>query len=221
MKGIYNAKPPSPKYHNTWDVNIILNFISNMMANNSDLSLKELSLKLAMLIALTSGQRAQSIHEMDLELCQKHTEKFTFIFNVILKTSKPDNNKQLIEVIKFSDPALCPYRCLETYIERTNMLRQNSKLWISWKKPHKHIQRQTISRWLKCLLHLADIDTDTFSGHSTRHASTSKAQHQGVGLDCILKTACWSSDTNFKKFYLRSIPNHNKQHSRTFAEAIR
>ena len=67
IKGIYNIKPPLPKYSSTWDVDIVLRFLSNWMPL-SDSTLKELTLKAVTLVALVSGNRAQSIHQMKLNL---------------------------------------------------------------------------------------------------------------------------------------------------------
>ena len=47
----------------------------------------------------------------------------------------------------------------------------------------------------------ADIDTNTFSAHSTRGASTSKAKQVGVSALGILKAANWSSTSTFCRFY--------------------
>jgi hypothetical protein len=51
LKGVYNSKPPVPKYCITWDVSIVLSYIKTLQCNE-DLTLKELSHKLAILIAI-------------------------------------------------------------------------------------------------------------------------------------------------------------------------
>ena len=66
MKGIFSLRPPSPKYGITWDVDAVLQFLKTLFPLDK-LSLKELTLKSVCLAALVSGQRAQSLHEMDLE----------------------------------------------------------------------------------------------------------------------------------------------------------
>ena len=45
-----------------------------------------------------------------------------------------------------------------------------------------------------------------FTPHSTRGASTSAAVGR-IPIDTILKTAGWSSDNVFRKFYIREISN--------------
>ena len=54
MKGIFNDRPPKPRYGSTWDISVVLRKI-RAWGPNSGLTLKQLSHKLAMLIALTTA----------------------------------------------------------------------------------------------------------------------------------------------------------------------
>ena len=51
MRGIHNSRPPEPQYSNTWDVASVLSWLKTL-SDNKDLSLKKLSGKLALLMAL-------------------------------------------------------------------------------------------------------------------------------------------------------------------------
>ena len=87
-------------------------------------------------------------------------------------------------------------------------------------KPHREVNTQTISRWIKTLMRMAGVK-DVFSGHSVRHASTSKAKHLGVGLQTIMKTAFWKNALNFKQFYYRTIEtNEEHEDKKKFADAV-
>jgi len=55
LKGIFHDRPPLPRYTNTWNVQTVLNYLENLGENQS-LSLKELSWKLTMLLALHDQQ---------------------------------------------------------------------------------------------------------------------------------------------------------------------
>ena len=55
-KGIFQEKPPRPKYTEIWDVSIVLIYLQSLSPVDT-LSLKELTLKLVVLILLVSGQR--------------------------------------------------------------------------------------------------------------------------------------------------------------------
>ena len=58
MKGIFNLKPSLSRYGNTWDVQVVIDYLDSL--NTTELSLRLLSVKLATLLALTTGQRCQN-----------------------------------------------------------------------------------------------------------------------------------------------------------------
>ena len=218
FKGVYNLRPPLPRYGRTWDVNMLVNYLQTLDPASS-LTLKKLSMKCVALVAIVSGARAQSIHLMNIDLMHMTENRLTFYFDTPLKTSKAGRPAQVIEINRYTaNPACCVYAALTEYMNRTRELRKDSNLWISHRKPHEAVGRSSISRWIKDCLGLAGIDISTFSAHSTRMASTSKANNAGVGLQAILKTAGWSSPSNFLKFYMKDTAPD--QHRRDFAEAV-
>ena len=56
LKGAFHARPPLPRYTSTWDVRTALGYIEGL-GSNSLLSLKQLSYKLCMLLALIRPSR--------------------------------------------------------------------------------------------------------------------------------------------------------------------
>ena len=88
MKGIFNLKPALPRYVNTWNVQVVIDYLDSLIT--SELNLKLLSVKLATLLALATGQRCQtlwSIRIKDVELSDKFMK--IRIFD-LLKQSKPN-----------------------------------------------------------------------------------------------------------------------------------
>ncbi|CAB3991208.1 Hypothetical predicted protein [Paramuricea clavata] len=67
LKGEFEIKPALPKYKKIWDVEQVLTYVRSLTLN-SELSLKQLSHKLVMLLALLTGQRCQTIHKLMQEL---------------------------------------------------------------------------------------------------------------------------------------------------------
>ena len=65
MKGVYNLRPPQPKYSKTWDVEIVLRYLRSMELNDK-LTLKALSQKLALLFALVEASRSSELQALDL-----------------------------------------------------------------------------------------------------------------------------------------------------------
>lgn len=60
LKGCFNLNPPRARYSFTWDVNLVLSFLSSLYPLE-DLTLKNWTFKLVALVALTTAARAQSI----------------------------------------------------------------------------------------------------------------------------------------------------------------
>lgn len=101
---------------------------------------------------------------------------------------------------------LCPVISLKAYLEKTRVVRgDETKLFVSFIKPHKAVTSSSIARWLKSTLEDAGVDTSIFGAHSTRGASVSAASKAGITTADILKAAIWSSESVFQKFYHKSV----------------
>lgn len=209
MKGVFHLRPSLPKYNCTWSVDTVLKYLSTLYPLCS-LSLKQLSMKLVMLIALTTGQRSQTLFFMDLnniELCNVYVK---IRIGDLLKQSSVKNHLDEIYIEAYPNKELCVVETLIQYVSLTNTLRgTTSKLFISYIKPYKAVGKSTISRWIKDTLTEAGIDMKIFSPHSTRGASTSAAAAR-VPIDTVLRTAGWKTDCVFRKFYNRKVTNNSE-----------
>ena len=67
LKGIYNSRPPQPKFSTTWDVGKILDYIRSLGPTGL-LNLRQLTHKLAMLLALVYTSRASELHALDKDI---------------------------------------------------------------------------------------------------------------------------------------------------------
>lgn len=180
------------------------------MPLTSNLKLKDLTLKLTTLIALLTGQRCQTIRQLDLDLIQKLPSKYIFRIGSKLKHTQPGKHQELIELFQFSDKDLCVVEHIREYVSRTEKLRkENSLLLISYVRPHKPVSKDTVTRWVKVVLKRSGIDTTILTVHSSRAAATSYGAHAGVKLDDILKAAGWSSAQTFSKHYHKPIEENN------------
>ena len=215
MKGIFQEKPPRPKYTEIWDVSIVLSHLRSLSPVDK-LSLKELTLKLVVLILLVSGQRGQTVHLLSIDHMVPMNNCYTFQIVDHLKQSRPGVKNPIVELRPFKDKSLCVVTTLKEYLTRTQSLRgSESQLFISYTRPFRRVSRETISRWVKLVLTDSGIDTLRIKPHSTRAASTSAASNASVSLDDILHTAGWSSESTFAKFYNKPIVKEN-----TFADQV-
>lgn len=200
-------RPLRPKYQKTWDVSIVLNFIKTYFPLES-LSLKKLTEKLLILLALITAHRAQTLTLINIDNIKFFPSKIEILIPDTIKTSGPGKFQPLLVIPFFEEkPELCVASTLIHYLEQTKDLRGNVKnLFISFKKPHKPVVTQTISRWIKCILYTCGVDTSHYDAHSVRHAATSQAFKKGISLDIIRSTAGWSKTSSvFARFYNKPI----------------
>ena len=74
---VFNKRPPKPKYCFVWDVEAVLKYLTCLPPNDL-LSTKMLTLKLAMLLALTSASRCSEIKNQDINYLTKSESKCCF-----------------------------------------------------------------------------------------------------------------------------------------------
>lgn len=218
FKGVGNIRPPQKKYDSTWDPKIVLNFISQWTCGE-ETSLEQLSKKLVTLLALVTGQRMQTLSLIDTRDIQSVDDHIEIKIPGRIKTSGPRRMQPTLILPRYrADPSVCPAYTLECYVQRTEKLRkQKHNLFISFRRPYKTVSPQTLSRWVKDTLHKSGIDTNVFSAHSTRHASTSAASRRDINIDIIRKAAGWSENSDtFAKFYKLDIVSRKD----TFAKAV-
>ena len=212
LKGVFNLRPVTPRYLTTWDPDVVLEFLKTWSPAKS-LSLKQLSMKLVVLILLVSGRRGQILPELNVDNMVVDNTKYVFIFPAPkAKEGRPGYTVEPIKLKKFSpDRRLCVHHYLTIYLERTLLLRGAIRnVFVTSRKPYKVVSRDTFSRWVKTVLKKAGIDTSVFSAGSTRAASTSKAFRLGAPLDDILKGGGWSRATTFSKWYKKDIMKKNQ-----------
>ena len=214
MKGLFETNPPKPRYTSTWDVGKVLAHLKTLSPVKT-LSLKNLTLKLTMLLALVTAQRVQTLQLLDLDNLARG-RKFFFTFSEPLKHSRERKRAPKVDLSPYPpDRRLCVVTVLNEYASRTLPLRgTESALLISFTKPHNKVSRDTIARWLRTVMTDSGIDTSVFKAHSTRSAATSRAANTNVPIDNILEVGGWSNAGTFGKFYKKPLETN------TFANAV-
>ena len=202
LKGIYHFRTPLPRYSSTWDVAKVTSYLRTLFPLEQ-LNLKTLTMKTVMLCALSSAQREQTLCALDLNFKKQSQDCLSFVIAEHLKTSKPGKSLEVKFMSLPEDPSLCAMSTLAEYILRTEKLRSSSKLFISFIRPHKPVTTSTVGRWIKSVLSSAGIDTSVFKAHSVRGASVTNAYIRGVPVAEILRTADWTNERTFRKYYLR------------------
>ncbi|CAB4035953.1 Hypothetical predicted protein, partial [Paramuricea clavata] len=77
VKGIFELKPSLPRYRTVWNVSTVFNY-PRCQPNIADLSLKDLSLRLTLLLLLLSGQHCQTVYYFTMDNMELSEDKCVF-----------------------------------------------------------------------------------------------------------------------------------------------
>ena len=205
FKYFYRMKPSKPKYLTYWPIAKLLNFLAEWHPIHC-LSLKQLTLKTAALIALSSSDRGQTIQLLNIENTHLSEEAVTF---ERLKTTKRNSRPHEVKCLTSDTPSLnvCDY--VMAYMNRTIAFREKSvskglgnptQLFLSW-STHRPVTKATIASWLTTTLAMAGIDTSQFKAHSYRSAGLSMARSKGATISQIMTAGNWTNAKTFNSFY--------------------
>ena len=128
-----------------WILKTVFNLF-RQQKNAIDLSLKYLSLKVAFLLCLLSGQRCQPITCLDLKHMDLFEDKYVFYIHEKLKQSRAGYHLKALECMTYpKEEKLCLVTHLHEYIKRTEHIHlQNTQLLIRFIKPHSPISKDTL-----------------------------------------------------------------------------
>ena len=206
LKGMFKERPSLPKYTVTYDVNTVFTYIKTL-PDVISMTLEDLNKTTATMLCLLSGQRSQTLGAISINHMFLDNNTVVFYISTLLKQSRPTYHQQPIKFVRYHvDQALCPVKFISTYLTKTKEYRckESTKNFISYATPFKSVSSTTITRWVTNVLSRSGIETTTFTAHSTRSASTSKAK-RNLSLTEIAKAAGWSNNRTMAKFYNKPI----------------
>jgi hypothetical protein len=232
FRSFYKTRPIQAKHITFWPVEKVLNLLSQWHPP-ATLSMKQLTLKTVALLALSSSDRGQTLHAINIEQTDIADNTVMFIINSRLKTTRRVLKPKIVKCVNTDSPTfnVCDY--ILYYMNKTLGYRvaevakgrpKPTQLFLSWatKRP---VTKQTVARWLKYVLRLAGIQQ--YAAHSYRGAGLSHAFAKGVTIDQIVQAGDWTNATTFNRFYNRPPSSSNvpltilNQEVRTFSLAVR
>ena len=208
----YKNRPIFPRYFTTWDVGKVLKFLSTWHPPEK-LTMKQITLKTVALIALTSSDRAQTIHELNINHLNYVSQGLEFNIPCLLKHSQKGRPARKVLCVEWDKPELNVCKYVEYYLKKTFKFRFKA-VSLGKEKPNqfflshrtgKPVKRASISRWIRQVLDYSGIDTTTFKAGSTRSASASAANRLGATPNQILNQGDWTNLGTFNKFYNKSL----------------
>ena len=151
VKGVFEARPALPKHTNTWSVDSVLDYMCSL-PEIADLTLKQLTLRTVMLLALLTGQRGHALR-LKIGDIRMHHNKCVIVFSSKHKQTKPGAHTEPAEISAFTqNPKISLVGHLHAYLKQTEPLRKGQELLISFNKLHAPVARGTFSRWVKTML---------------------------------------------------------------------
>lgn len=205
LRGVAKTRPVKPKYDRIYSLDPIISKL-DQMAPLENLTLQQLTSKLAMLLALVTAHRKQTLIAIRRSNIHIVENGYEIEIPSRIKTTRPGSYQPLLLLPRFIDkPNLCVASTLEIYLERTSSLLETDNLFITTRRPHKAASKDTLSRWIRSFLSECGINSK-YAPHSVRHAATSSAQAKGIELSVIKNLAGWSATSKvFEIFYNRPI----------------
>ncbi|XP_071951900.1 uncharacterized protein [Antedon mediterranea] len=216
MKGVFNLKPPQPRYNDIWNAGDLLKYLRTLQPT-CELRLRDLTYKLVALITLITASRIQTVHLLRIDNMIIENDYVEFRINELIKQSRPGYHGQRIRLDAYqAEDNLCIVNVLKCYLAKTALLRKDEQqLLISYRKPHDKVSKDTIARWIKTILLNSGIDSK-YKPHSVRAAAASAANTKSVPVTQIMLNAGWTSEHTFRKFYNKPVLVENSE----FQEAI-
>ena len=138
LKGVYNLRPPTPKYVAIWNVNTLLSHIEH-----KDIStFYDITKKLATLFDSCIIHSYRYITDTEV----------SFTFDEVHKHSRPNYKQKPLIFRAFTSRDLCPVTTLIAYLEHRIPVSGDPALCIITVKPHKKASKDSISRRIKLCL---------------------------------------------------------------------
>ena len=107
VSGVFDLRPPKPRHMFVWDVKQVLDFVKEKFGDNDQLSNKELTLKVTILLALTTSSRISALDILDLNHMTKTSECCEFRFQMLHKYWRRDEFPLLSKLMRSYQINLC------------------------------------------------------------------------------------------------------------------
>ncbi len=197
-KGAQNLAPLPAAKLSVWDPNKVLNMIQGRIRSSSFLCLAKEAL---ILLLLATGWRVDDAWKLSGEVTFVHEAA---IFRFAQKRKCPIKRVYTVtQTVKsfVSSPRICPVEAIRAFLICARKKRDNQKfLFVS--STGSRASKDTLRRWVRDELKLAGISA---SAGSCRSASTSLAMERNMSIDVVMRSAGWTSENTFRRYYQREV----------------
>jgi len=149
LKGVFELKPSVARYEVIWDVNLVLDYLTNL-PSEIDMPLSLLTHKLVMLLALASKQRAQTLHSISVDDIKFSKGQVIIPIRKLLKHMTQSRHKLTLNLKEFSVQSICVVRMMRLYLTKTASIRgEHKQLFISYSSPISLCRRKQLAVGLR------------------------------------------------------------------------
>ncbi len=222
LKGARRMNPSRPPLVPSWDLSIVLAGLQRGPFEPLDsVELKFLSLKTALLTALTSIKRVGDLQAFSVsEECLVFGPVYSHVVlrprpGYVPKVPTTPFCDQVVNLQALpseeADPALallCPVRALRIYVTRTRSVRSSEQLFVchGGQQKGKAVSKQRLAHWIVEAVALAYQSQGEpcplgVRAHSTRSVASSHALAHSASLADICRAAGWATPNTFARFY--------------------
>ena len=174
---MFNTRPPTPRYNNSGEVTPVVDFLRSLSEN---LALLQLSKKVVTLMVSSNADRCSDLAALDWEYMNWTSPGAQFTIVQLTKTRASGPPRTVLYAVLQEDTNICPVTNLRKYIEMTAPyvagMESPRPVFITSRKLYRRARTATLGHWIKDTLKMAGVDTERFTAHSIRSASTSQAK---------------------------------------------
>ncbi len=215
LTGMFNDRPPTRPQVPAWDLNTVLEFLSNVPFEPlGNATLKNLTFKTVMLVALASGHRCSEIQAISASASVFVNDGVNLFCRTDFvpknETSSFKHTPLFLPKIGMhssvrEDRLWCPVRALCKYLQRTSNLKEdNDQLFLTYVEPHRPAAIRTVARWLVAVL--VDFKVVDSSSHPRVHSTRAVASSWG-SLWLVFARVCRGSQLlHFRQYTIAMWP---------------
>ncbi len=197
-KGAQNMAPLPREKVVIWDPAQVLNAMRNRPLPSSFLVIAG---EAVLLLLLATGWRVDDVWKVGSEVqFFDDSARFKFVEKRKCKIKGKHTVSQTVRKFLECD-RICPIEAVQRFLNCAVRVRKDDVFLFVSQTGHR-ASKDSLRRWVQAELAKAGIIA---SAGSCRSASTSSAAERQVSIDSILKSAGWSSENTFRRFYHRTV----------------
>lgn len=219
LKAFFKAKRKTsvklPKKHQleTWDIQILIRYLRENFSNNESLTSLQFQMKTILILCIATMWRPRS----DIGRIQYRDVLFSGPDNeptgasLFVREPKEAQFKHS-RLGAIQDRTVCPVHTLKTFCDRTQNKRQHLTndhtlfLALIDRRECRSIETSTVANYLRSGMQEAGVNTQEYTPHSIRAASSAFAAQLGLTDTEIKIHANWSKySTTFEDYYFKPV----------------